>query len=132
MQLDETAVKAMVNQFDFTKLSGLIPCIAQDHETGQVLMVGFQNEEALRKTLETGIVHYFSRSRQELWKKGGTSGHLQKVMEIYGDCDLDTILVKVQQTGRACHVEGQYTCFHKQLDSSGIKEIQTKRNELRE
>jgi phosphoribosyl-AMP cyclohydrolase len=109
----------IVAKFNFKKLNGLIPCIAQDASTGQVLMVGFQNEEALTKTLETGIVHYYSRTRQELWKKGGTSGHVQNVVELWGDCDLDTVLVKVNQNGRACYVKGQYSCFFTRFDENG-------------
>ncbi len=85
-------------------------------------MVGFQNPEALSKTLETGIVHYYSRTRNELWKKGGSSGHVQEVIEIWGDCDLDTVLARVKQHGRACHVEGQYTCFFTKLTGSGLVE----------
>ncbi|MHA1679845.1 MAG: phosphoribosyl-AMP cyclohydrolase [Promethearchaeota archaeon] len=124
---DEEKIKEIVKQFNFSKLNGLIPCIAQDSETGQVLMVGFQNEEALSKTLETGIVHYYSRTRKELWKKGGTSGHTQDVISLFGDCDLDTVLVKVKQHGRACHVEGQYTCFHQEITKDGISLITSKR-----
>lgn len=120
MKLDEATARDRVKQFDFTKLNGLIPCIAQDNETGEVLMVGFQNEEALEKTLTTGILHYYSRTRKELWKKGSTSGHLQEVIEVWGDCDLDTVLAKVKQNGRACHVDGQYTCFFTRVDGKEI------------
>ncbi|MHA1793199.1 MAG: phosphoribosyl-AMP cyclohydrolase [Promethearchaeota archaeon] len=115
MKFSKERIESIVSKFNFKKLNGLIPCIAQDYQSKKVLMVGFQNEEALRKTLETGIVHYFSRTRQELWKKGGTSGHLQEVKEIYGDCDLDTVLVLVKQNGRACHVPGQYSCFFNKM-----------------
>lgn len=89
---------------------GLVPAIAQDVGTGEVLMLAYMNEEALRKTLETGYAHYYSRSRKELWKKGGTSGNLQKVAGIYYDCDGDAILIKVDQLGVACHT-GAYSCF---------------------
>lgn len=119
MQVPKEQATAYVAKFDFSKLGGLIPCVTQDHETGQVLMVGFQNPEALELTLATGIVHYYSRSRGELWKKGGTSGHVQDVVEIFADCDMDTILVRVKQHGRACHVEGQYSCFFTRLDPAG-------------
>ncbi|MFX0103395.1 MAG: phosphoribosyl-AMP cyclohydrolase [Candidatus Hodarchaeota archaeon] len=121
MKVNKENIQEFIDKFNFAKFHGLIPCVTQDYQTGQVLMVGFQNEEALGKTLETGIVHYYSRTRQELWKKGRTSGHVQEVKEIYGDCDLDTILVKVKQNGRACHVEGQYSCFFNQLKNDGIK-----------
>ena len=81
---------------------------------GAVLMLAYMNEESLRKTLETGYTWFWSRSRQELWNKGATSGHLQKVVEIYGDCDDDTLLVKVIQTGAACHT-GNRTCFFNRI-----------------
>ena len=97
---------------DFNKMDGLIPAITQDAATGDILMVAYMNEESLRKTIETGEVHYYSRSRQELWHKGGTSGRVQKLKEIRVDCDGDAILVKVEQVGgAACHT-GHRTCFH--------------------
>lgn len=88
---------------------GLVPAIVQE-ENGQVLMLAYMNEESLKKTLETGYTWFFSRSRQELWNKGGTSGNVQKVKEISYDCDGDTLLVRVHQTGVACHT-GSYSCF---------------------
>ncbi|MCR5718383.1 MAG: phosphoribosyl-AMP cyclohydrolase [Oscillospiraceae bacterium] len=94
--------------------SDLIPAIAVDVKTGQVLMLAYMNKESLRKTLETGYTWYWSRSRQELWNKGATSGHLQKVVSIFADCDNDTLLVKVEQTGAACHT-GNYSCFFTQI-----------------
>ena len=94
--------------------NGLIPVIAQDAESGKVLMLAWMNEEAYYKTIETGYVHYWSRSRKSLWKKGETSGHLQKLVEIFLDCDGDTILAKVNQTGPACHT-GSETCFFTKL-----------------
>ena len=96
---------------------GLIPAIAQDIRTGQVLMQAYMNEESLRKTLETGTVWYWSRSRQELWNKGATSGHVQQVKEIRIDCDGDSLLLLVEQEGAACH-EGSYTCFTRRVDGS--------------
>jgi len=81
---------------DFSKNNGLIPVIAQDYQTGEVLMLAFMNEEAWEKTQETGIAHYYSRTRKTLWKKGGSSGHIQKVKEIFVDCDNDTLLLKVE------------------------------------
>ncbi len=92
-------------------MNGLIPAIAQDAETGEVLMMAYMNEEAFEETLKTGKATYYSRSRQALWKKGETSGHVQNVMEIRIDCDCDTILLKVNQLGgAACH-KGYRTCF---------------------
>ena len=94
----------------YFKKSELIPAIVQDVNNGEVLMLAYMNEESLAKTLETGYTWFWSRSRQELWNKGATSGHVQKVIEIYGDCDDDTLLIKVEQTGAACHT-GNRTCF---------------------
>lgn len=90
--------------------NGLIPAIAQDIATGKVLMLAYMNEESINLTLETKIAHYYSRSRQVIWKKGETSGNIQKVEGFYYDCDGDTILLKVNQTGVACHT-GSYSCF---------------------
>ncbi|MDR0854557.1 MAG: phosphoribosyl-AMP cyclohydrolase [Clostridiales Family XIII bacterium] len=91
--------------------SELVPTIVQEANTQEVLMLAYMNEESLRKTLETGWTWYFSRSRQRLWQKGEESGHVQKVVSITGDCDDDTLLVKVEQTGPACHT-GNRTCFY--------------------
>ena len=93
---------------------GLVPAIAQDVRTGAVLMLAYMNEESLKLTLETGYATYYSRSRQKLWKKGEESGHVQKVRAIRYDCDGDTLLLQVEQTGPACHT-GAYTCFHHTL-----------------
>ena len=90
--------------------SGVIPAIAQDHVTGEVLMLAWMNVESVRRTLETGRVTYWSRSRQAFWAKGETSGHLQELVELRVDCDRDTLLLKVRQTGPACHT-GSRTCF---------------------
>ena len=94
--------------------SDLIPAIAVDVNTKQVLMLAYMNKESLRKTLETGYTWFWSRSRQEFWNKGATSGHLQKVVSIYSDCDNDTLLVNVEQTGVACHT-GAYSCFFNEM-----------------
>lgn len=94
--------------------SDLIPAVVQEYSTGEVLMVAWMNRESMAKTLETGYTWFWSRSRQELWNKGATSGHLQKVVEIYSDCDDDTLLVKVEQTGAACHT-GNHSCFFKKI-----------------
>ncbi len=102
--------------FDDFKLNsdGMIPVITQDDETGQVLMLAYMTKEAYRKTLETGKMTYYSRSRQELWCKGDTSGHYQYVRSLSIDCDLDTILARVEQVGAACHT-GHYSCFYRDL-----------------
>ncbi|WP_335931552.1 phosphoribosyl-AMP cyclohydrolase [Streptomyces sp. PTD5-9] len=89
---------------------GLIPAIAQQYDTGEVLMLGWMDDEALHRTLTTGRCTYWSRSRQEYWVKGDTSGHIQTVRSVALDCDADTVLVKVDQTGAACHT-GDRTCF---------------------
>lgn len=94
--------------------SDLIPAVVQEHSTGEVLMVAWMNRESMAKTIETGYTWFWSRSRQELWNKGATSGHLQKVVEIYSDCDDDTLLVSVEQTGAACHT-GNHSCFFKKI-----------------
>jgi len=96
---------------------GLIPAVIQDHMNNQVLMVAYMNRESLGMTLETGLTHFWSRSRQELWKKGETSGHLQHVKEILYDCDSDTLLIKVEQIGAACHT-GNRSCFYRELRRS--------------
>jgi phosphoribosyl-AMP cyclohydrolase/phosphoribosyl-ATP pyrophosphohydrolase/phosphoribosyl-AMP cyclohydrolase len=88
----------------------LIPAVVQEKGTGEVLMLAYMNKESLSKTLETGYTWFWSRSRQELWNKGATSGHFQKVIEIYSDCDNDTLLVIVEQNGAACHT-GNHSCF---------------------
>ncbi|MDI9467384.1 MAG: bifunctional phosphoribosyl-AMP cyclohydrolase/phosphoribosyl-ATP diphosphatase HisIE [Syntrophomonadaceae bacterium] len=94
---------------------GLIPAIVQDVNSGQVLMMAYMNQEALDKTVASGQTWFYSRSRQCLWKKGETSGHIQAVQEIRYDCDQDTLLVLVEQTGAACHT-GHYSCFYRTLD----------------
>lgn len=92
----------------------LIPAIVAEAETGEVLMLAYMNRESLQKTLETGYTWFYSRSRQTLWNKGATSGHVQKVVSIAADCDDDTLLVKVVQTGPACHT-GSHSCFFKEI-----------------
>jgi phosphoribosyl-AMP cyclohydrolase len=94
---------------------GLIPAIVQDAQSGAVLMLAYMNEEALRLTQETGEAHFWSRSRKELWHKGATSGNVQRVREMLIDCDADTILLKVDPAGPACHT-GEYTCFYRKLN----------------
>ncbi|MGT2754654.1 phosphoribosyl-AMP cyclohydrolase [Streptococcus ovis] len=101
-------------QLDFAKQGGLLPVIVTDYQTGQVLMLAYMNEESYRLTLETKQMHYWSRSRNELWHKGATSGHYQKVKSIKTDCDYDTLLIAVEQIGAACHT-GEYSCFFNEI-----------------
>jgi phosphoribosyl-AMP cyclohydrolase len=103
----------------FAKSGGLVPAIIQDHQTGDVLMLGFMNEEALAETQRSGEVVFFSRSRSKLWKKGETSGHVLKVRELRVDCDADAMLVRVETVGPGvCH-EGYRSCFFRRIDPQG-------------
>ena len=110
----------MINNLQFNE-KGLIPAIAQDAGTGEVLMLGYMNEEALRRTLSTGEMWFYSRSRQELWHKGETSGSRIKVNSVWKDCDSDTILVIGQPTGPVCHT-GNKTCFFQRLTEQDVEE----------
>jgi phosphoribosyl-AMP cyclohydrolase len=98
--------------------AGLIPAVVQD-AAGEVLMVAYMNREALAETLETGFGTYYTRSRQKLWRKGEDSGHRQKVLELRFDCDLDCILLRVEQVGGACHT-GQYSCFYRKVEDGKL------------
>lgn len=106
--------------------AGLVPAIVQDAGTGEVLMLAWMNEEALRLTLSSGETHFFSRSRQSIWHKGGTSGHVQQVEEMRLDCDADVLLIRVRQVGGACH-EGYYSCFFRRVSATGHLETVEKR-----
>ena len=99
----------------YFKKSDLIPAIIQEADSGEVLMLAYMNRESMKKTLETGYTWFWSRSRQELWNKGATSGHFQKIVDVKGDCDDDTLLIKVIQTGAACHT-GNHSCFFKDIE----------------
>ena len=99
---------------------GLVPAIVQEHGTGEVLMMAWMNREALAKTVETGRTHFFSRSRNKLWLKGESSGHVQHVKSIATDCDQDVLLVKVEQAGAACH-DGYYSCFYRQHEPAAAE-----------
>ena len=103
-----------VSDLDFKNFSGLVPVIAQENVSGRVLMLAYANLEAVRKTQETGYAHYWSRSRNTLWKKGESSGHVQQITEVLVDCDEDTLIYKVSQTGSACHT-GAKSCFFRKL-----------------
>jgi phosphoribosyl-AMP cyclohydrolase len=98
--------------------SGLVTCVATDAATGDVLMVAHMNDEALRKTIESGEAWYFSRSRNVLWRKGETSGHTQRVIELRMDCDQDAIWIRVEQSGAACHT-GRHSCFYRAVTGEG-------------
>ncbi|MFC1562495.1 phosphoribosyl-AMP cyclohydrolase [candidate division KSB1 bacterium] len=101
---------------------GLIPAVAQDVDTGEVVMVAYMNDESLKKTIKEKKACYFSRSRQKLWTKGEHSGSTQEVKKILIDCDLDTILLKIKQSGGACHL-GYYSCFFREINDNGELEI---------
>ncbi len=105
----------MIDVKKYFKKSELIPAIIQESSTNEVLMLAYMNEESMKKTLETGYTWFYSRSRQELWNKGATSGHLQKIVSIKGDCDDDTLLIEVIQTGAACHT-GNHSCFFNDIE----------------
>ena len=112
-----------MTMIDFDKIGGLVPAIAQDADTGEVLMLAWMNREAYEETLRTRRACYFSRSRGRLWRKGEESGNVQEVREVYLDCDADTILLKVhQQGGAACH-EGYPSCFFRRVESDGLQVI---------
>jgi len=98
--------------------SGLVTCVATDAGTGEVLMVAHMNDEALRRTIASGEAWYFSRSRNGLWRKGETSGHVQRVVEMRMDCDQDAVWIRVEQTGAACHT-GRRSCFYRKVDAGG-------------
>jgi phosphoribosyl-AMP cyclohydrolase len=107
----------------FEKYDGLVPAIIQDHTTGEVLMLGFMNEEALAETQRTGQAVFFSRSRNKLWRKGESSGHLLKALELRVDCDSDTLLLRVQPIGPGvCH-EGYRSCFFRKLENDGTATV---------
>lgn len=107
---------------DFNKGNGLIPAIVQDYATGEVLMLAYMNRDAWLKTQETGKATYWSRSRNSLWIKGETSGHFQMVKEIRIDCDADAVILKVQQTGAACHT-GYRSCFYRRITGGSVEVI---------
>lgn len=109
MSIDER-----INKVDFAKGNGLVPAVVQDYETKEVLMLAYMSKESLKKTLEGDTTWFYSRSRNELWNKGATSGHFQYVKEIKIDCDNDTILLIVEQKGAACHT-GNKSCFYREL-----------------
>jgi phosphoribosyl-AMP cyclohydrolase len=110
---------------NFEKGNGLVPAIIQDYHTGKILMLGFLNKLAWEKTLETGLVHFYSRTRDKLWLKGETSGHYLILKEVYVDCDEDTLLFKVEPKGPVCH-EGYMSCFYRKLEKGKLKIVEKK------
>jgi len=122
-KFSKVEIEKLIKLLDFSKINGkLIPVITQDHETNEVLILAFANEKAVRRTLETGYVHFYSRSRNALWKKGESSGHVEEVENIMLDCDNDSLLVKVKQVGAACHM-GYNTCFYSEFEKGSLKII---------
>ncbi len=117
---NEETMGLFLKKIDFSKQGGLVPAIAQDYFSKEVLMLAFMNEEALRQSVSSGYAHYFSRSRNKLWKKGETSGNVQEIKDIFFDCDNDSILLKVIQKGPACHT-GHKTCFYSKVNNKLIK-----------
>ncbi len=113
------SIDDIINRIDWQKQK-LLPVIVQDAKTNEVLMMAYMNEEALRLSLQTRLAHYFSRSKQRLWKKGESSGHIQKIEQFLLDCDNDTLLIKVNQEGVACHT-GRKSCFFQELESGEAK-----------
>ncbi|MCX7924237.1 MAG: phosphoribosyl-AMP cyclohydrolase [Fimbriimonadales bacterium] len=103
--------------------NGLIPAIIQDAENGQVLMLAYMNRESLRRTVETGLCTYWSRSRQQFWIKGETSGHVQRVKRLLVDCDADAVLIQVEQVGVACHT-GHRSCFYREAQTDSLVEVE--------
>lgn len=111
-------------ELDFRKSGGLIPAVAQDWQSGEVLMLAYISPESWAETLASGYATYFSRSRNKLWKKGESSGHLQKIHSILVDCDLDTVVFKVEQLGPgACHT-GHRSCFYRRVDGENLTEVE--------
>lgn len=112
-------MQVIKQQIAWEKLNGLIPVIVQDYKTQEVLMLAFMNQEALEMSLQSGFAHYFSRSKKRIWKKGEQSGHTQRICEILLDCDKDSLLLKVEQKGVACHT-GVKSCFFNPINSQGV------------
>lgn len=119
--MSDSTIDTIIGQLTFND-DGLVPAIAQQHDTGEVLMMAWMNADAVRETIETGRVCYWSRSRQSLWRKGESSGQTQSLKEFRWDCDTDTILVQVDQIGVACHT-GRRNCFYLALRDGEITEI---------
>lgn len=126
----QNLIKGQINMEELLKElkfdeNGLIPVVVQDHKTNEVLMMAFMNEEAFKKSMETGMIYYWSRSRKKLWLKGETSGHYQYIKSIAIDCDGDTLLIKADQVEAACHT-GHYSCFYREFQKEGLVNTQAK------
>ena len=119
---DLSTAEKLVDLLNFSKANGLITIIAQDWQTNEILMCAFANKEAVIKSLTTGYAHYYSRSRDALWKKGESSGHIQEIKEVLIDCDEDMMLFKIEQKVAACHA-GYKSCFYRKLLDNGELEI---------
>ena len=113
---------SLIDEIEFGA-HGLLAAVAQDVSSGRVLMVAWMNREAFEASCKTGFAHYYSRSRKKLWKKGETSGHVQKIVDMYLDCDGDTLLLKIEQTGPACHTNRE-SCFYRQREGDNWNEIE--------
>ena len=121
IKFSKEEIDKFINILDFSKIEGgLVPVIAQDYQTNEILMMAFATEEAVRVSLETGIACYYSRSRKTLWKKGEESGHIQEIQGVFVDCYVDTLLLKVKQKVAACHT-GHYSCFHREYENGEFK-----------
>ena len=121
MNQTDTQADAVLAAITFDS-AGLVPAIAQQHDTGEVLMMAWMNAESVAETLATGRVCYWSRSRQALWRKGESSGQVQRLVEMRVDCDADTLLIRVDQTGVACHT-GRRSCFYRAIGPDSVAEI---------
>ena len=127
-KISKDQIEEFIDQLDFSKfgdLGELLPIVVQDYQSNEVLMLAYINKTALKKTLETGFAHYYSRSRQKVWQKGEESGHIQKVKGVFVDCDNDSLLMKVKQIGGACH-KGYYSCFYTAFMNGELKIIYEK------
>jgi phosphoribosyl-ATP pyrophosphohydrolase/phosphoribosyl-AMP cyclohydrolase len=118
-------IDEIIKEVNFEKGNGIIPAIAQDYKSKKILMLAYQNEPALRETLKTGYMTYWSRSRGILWRKGEQSGHKQIVKEVFVDCDNDALVFHVEQIGASCH-KGYFSCFYRQIKTEGLKQIDEK------
>ncbi len=123
MKVAVDEIDKFIELLDFSKIEGgLVPVIAQDYKTNQVLMMAFANKDAIRVSLGTGVACYYSRSRNKLWKKGEESGHIQEIQNIFVDCYADTVLFKVKQKVAACHT-GHYSCFYREYEKGELKTV---------
>ena len=126
IKFSRAEIEEIISQLDFSKIEGkLLPVIAQDYQTNEVLMLAFADPTAIQKCLETGYAYYYSRSRQKIWKKGESSSHVQKIKVFITDCDNDSVLLKVKQKEGACH-KGYYSCFYKTLENGNFTENSTR------